>query len=344
MPSTDFKDYYNVLGINKTASADEIKKAFRKLAVKYHPDRNPGDKTAEDKFKEISEAYEVLSDPEKRKKYDQFGQYWQQATPNGRTSSGGGTKVDFGSPNFNFDQYNTFDEFINELLERFNTSGGAAGNRTSSYAYGTPGAGVNDFSNFTDFASTRAQQQQLDREATIRLTFTEAFRGVQKRVSLGNETIDIKIPAGSKPGNRLRVRGKGQTSSYNGQRGDLYLIVELEPHPFFQFEGDNLVCEVPVTPDEAVLGVSIEVPTPDGAVTMKVPPGIRSGQSLRLRGKGWIEPKGDASSRRRTRTDQIVKILIDTPKDISPAERELYEKIRSLRTYEPRRSLENIHL
>ncbi|MBR8829717.1 MAG: Chaperone protein DnaJ [Chroococcopsis gigantea SAG 12.99] len=340
MPSTDFKDYYSVLGVNKTASADEIKKAFRKLAVKYHPDRNPGDKAAEEKFKEISEAYEVLSDQEKRQKYDRFGQYWQQAGQGGGwPRGGGGPRVDVSGANFDFDQYNTFDEFINELLGRFTTAPG--GSSRQSYPYGNPGAGTtgfNDFSNFSDFAGTRAQQpQQLDREATIRLSFGEAFRGVQKRVSLGNETIDIKIPAGTKPGNRLRVRGKGQTGSYNGLRGDLYLIVELEPHSFFEFDGDNLVCEVPITPDEAVLGVSIEVPTPDGLVMMKVPPGIRSGQSLRLRGKGWRDGKG-------ARTDQIVRILIDTPKDITPDERELYEKIRSLRTYEPRRDLPGIQL
>jgi curved DNA-binding protein len=134
------------------------------------------------------------------------------------------------------------------------------------------------------------------------------------------------------------VKGKGQFSPYyTSQRGDLYLTVEVTPHPFFQFEGDNLVCEVPISPDEAVLGAQVEVPTPDGSVTMNVPPGIRSGQSLRLRGKGWRNPKGD-------RTDQIVRIVITPPKDITPTEREYYEKLRSIRSFDPRSGLKSVRL
>ncbi|MEG3439937.1 DnaJ C-terminal domain-containing protein [Pannus brasiliensis CCIBt3594] len=340
MPSTDYKDYYAVLGVSKTASGEEIKKAFRKLAVKYHPDRNPNDKAAEEKFKEISEAYEVLSDPDKRQKYDQFGQYWRQTGQSGWPGGAGNVGVDFGGAGFDFSQYNTFEDFINELLGRF---GGPSGNTSRSYSYrssSSSGTGFNDFSNFNDFATSRSGQtagRSSDREAKIQLTFSEALRGVQKRVSVAGETIDIKIPAGSKAGNRLRVRGKGQADPYTGARGDLYLIVELQPHPFFSFEGDNLVCEVPVTPDEAVLGASIEVPTPDGPVTVKIPAGIRSGQSLRLRGKGWIEREGK-------RGDQLVKIVIDTPKDLASVERELYEKIRANRTTDPRRALAGIKL
>jgi curved DNA-binding protein len=165
----------------------------------------------------------------------------------------------------------------------------------------------------------------------------EAFRGVQKRLNLGNEIIDVRIPAGAKTGSKVRIKGKGSASPYNQQRGDLYLNIELEPHSFFQFEEDNLVCEVPITPDEAVLGASIEVPTPDGQVTVKVPPGIRSGQTLRLRGKGWVHPKDG-------RGDQLVKIVIDTPQSLTQAEREYYEKIRDIRTSNPRSHLERISL
>ncbi len=324
----DYKDYYATLGVNKNASADEIKKAFRKLAVKYHPDRNPNNKQAEERFKEISEAYEVLSDTEKRQKYDQFGQYWQQAGQGGWPS--GGTNVDMSG--FDFSQYGNFDEFINELLGRFATTGGP---RTGSYGYRTStGAGPG----YADFNSGFGSQAPApNKEATINLTFSEAFRGVQKRLNLGNEIIDVRIPPGAKNGSRIRIRGKGVSSPYSPNRGDLYLNVELTPHTFFQFEDDNLVCEVPITPDEAVLGTTIDVPTPDGIVTVKVPPGIRSGQSLRLRGKGWISPKDG-------RGDQFVKVVIDTPQNLSDREKDYYEKIRASRTYNPRSHLQKISL
>ncbi|MBP5973295.1 DnaJ domain-containing protein [Brasilonema sp. CT11] len=332
MAATDFKDYYATLGVSKTASPEEIKQAFRKLARKYHPDVNPGNKQAEAKFKEVNEAYEVLSDTDKRKKYDQFGQYWKQAADG--FPSGAGAGVDMGG--FDFSQYGSFDEFINELLGRFG-GGSPRGGRQSYYrtSTGAPSGfgGFNDF-NFQDVGTTGATQ---DSEAAIALTFSEAFHGVQKQLNLGNEVIDVRIPAGAKPGNRLRVRGKGPVSPFNQQRGDLYLKVELQPHSFFQFDGDNLVCEIPITPDEAVLGASVEVPTPDGSVNVKLPVGVRSGQSLRLRGKGWPQPRAG-------RSDQLVKIAIVPPKDISQQEREYYEKIRSIRTFNPREHLPHIRL
>jgi curved DNA-binding protein len=337
MAATDFKDYYAILGVSKSASADEIKKTFRRLARKYHPDMNPGDKQAEARFKEVSEAYEVLSDPEKRQKYDQFGQYWKEAGQ-GWPSGGGGVGVDVGG--FDFSQYGSFDEFIGELLGRFNTGAAGSTGRTYTYRTGTSGySGFNDFGGFKDYSGSdnRAAGTSADREATITLSWSDAFHGVQKRLNLGNEVIDVRIPPGAKPGSRIRIRGKGQVSALNQQRGDLYLNVELNPHSFFQFDGDNLVCEVPVTPDEAVLGASIEVPTPDGTVSVNVPAGIRSGQSLRLRGKGWPRPKGG-------RSDQLVKIIIATPKDLTPVEREYYEKIRSSRSFNPRIHLPQVHL
>lgn len=337
MAATDFKDYYAILGVSKTASADEIKKTFRRLARKYHPDMNPGDKQAEARFKEVSEAYEVLSDPEKRQKYDQFGQYWKEAGQ-GWPSGGGGVGVDVGG--FDFSQYGSFDEFIGELLGRFNTGAAGSTGRTYTYRTGTSGfSGFNDFGGFKDYSGSdnRAAGASADREATITLSWSDAFHGVQKRLNLGNEVIDVRIPPGAKSGSRIRVRGKGQVSALNQQRGDLYLNVELNPHSFFQFDGDNLVCEVPVTPDEAVLGASIEVPTPDGTVSVNVPAGIRSGQSLRLRGKGWPRPKGG-------RSDQLVKIVIATPKDLTQVEREYYEKIRSSRSFNPRSHLPQVHL
>ncbi|MBP0019143.1 MAG: DnaJ domain-containing protein [Cyanobacteria bacterium SBLK] len=334
MASTDFKDYYAILGVSKTSSAEEIKKSFRKLALKYHPDRNPGDKKAEARFKEISEAYEVLSDSDKRKKYDQFGQYWRQV---GSTPSGGGfnrTSTDFGG--FDFGQYGSFEEFINDLLGGL---GGGSSTRTRTYRTTTTARQQNTYRPSSSGFRTGFSEQPTpsDKEASIRLTFSEAFRGVQKRLNLAGETIDVRIPPGAKPGSRVRVKGKGQFDSFLQRRGDLYLNVELEPHSFFQFDGDNLTCELPIAPDEAVLGASIEVPTPDGAVTMKVPAGIRSGQTLRLRGKGWIAAKSG-------RTDQMVKIIVATPQNPSSLEREYYEKIRNVRTQNPRSHLKNMKL
>ncbi|MCA1993961.1 MAG: DnaJ domain-containing protein, partial [Coleofasciculus sp. S288] len=200
MPATDFKDYYTILGVSKTASADDIKKSFRRLARKYHPDMNPGDKQAEARFKEVSEAYEVLSDPEKRRKYDQFGQYWKQAGQ-GWPPGGGGYNVDVGG--FDFSQYGSFDEFINELLGRFSTGAGASPSspggprRTYTYRTSTGGAtGFNDFGGFGGVGNasgfdTSTAGVSGDREASITLSLSEAFHGVQKRLNLGNEVIDV---------------------------------------------------------------------------------------------------------------------------------------------------------
>ncbi|WP_293352895.1 MULTISPECIES: J domain-containing protein [unclassified Microcoleus] len=338
MAATDFKDYYAILGLNKTASSDEIKKTFRKLARKYHPDMNPGNKEAEARFKEVNEAYEVLSDPEKRKKYDQYGQYWKQAaaTPSGWPGSGA-TNVDFGGVDFS--QYGSFDEFINALLGRAASSGGSSSSRSSKWNYSsqrTSTGGATGFGGFEDFAGydNRSAGGTRDTEVTISLTLGEAFRGTSKRVATG----EVSIPAGVKTGSKIRVKGKGQIDPYTKQQGDLYLKLEVLPHPFFQFEGDNLVCEVPITPDEAVLGASIEVLAPEGMITVKFPAGMRSGQSLRLRGKGWPKPKKDE------RTDLLVKIAIVPPKELSAVERECYEKIKADRTFNPRSTLNQMAL
>lgn len=320
MAATDFKDYYEILGISRSADAEEIKKSFRRLARKYHPDLNPKDKTAETHFKEINEAYEVLSDPEKRQKYDQFGQYWKQVGQGGSAAPGRGVEE------FGFGDFTSFEEFISELLGR--SSGGAypyaAGKRPSGYGGFTPGQGN------TNTAAA------LDRETTLSLSLTEAFHGVQKRLNLGGETIEVRIPAGVKSGSRIRLKGKGQMHPYQQQRGDLYLVVDLKSHEFFHLEEDNLLCEVPIAPDEAVLGATIEVPTPDGLVSVQIPPGVRSGQSLRLRGKGWPKKVG--------RGDQMVKVIIASPKSLTDAERKAYELVRSSRNYNPRAALQSVKL
>jgi len=328
--SAGFKDYYSVLGVTKSADADEIKKAFRQLARKHHPDVNPGDNAAEEKFKEINEAYEVLSDKDKRAKYDQYGQYWNKAgapSPSGGGYGRGASDFD----DVEFGKYGNFDEFINDLLGRMNNGGGAGGGR------GGDPFGGGGFRNPGNYGGASAGAN-LDIEAKITLTFSEAFNGVQKPLSVNNESITVKIPAGAKIGSKIRVRGKGNYSpQYTSQRGDLYLRIELAKHPFFQFDGDNLTCEVPIAPDEAVLGTQIEVPTPDGSVTVNVPAGVKSGQSLRLRGKGWKNTKGD-------RTDQFVKLTIVPPKDLSDIEKEAYETLKANRSSDPRSSLKSVKL
>ncbi len=309
MPTaTDFKDYYATLGVSKTASPEETKRAYRKLARKYHPDLNPGDKDAEAKFKDLNAANEVLSDPEKRQKYDQFGQHWNQPGYSEAPPPRNAAATDF-------DQYDNFDSFINDLLGR--SRRGASG--------GDQGGGF------------RSQAPAPDTEAAIALTFSEAFHGVQKRLQLDDETINVRIPAGATPGSRIRLKGKGRPSPFSQQRGDLYLTIQLLPHSCFRFEDDDLICDIPLRPDEAVLGSQIKVPTPDGSVTMTVPKGVRSGQSLRLRGKGWTLPKGG-------RGDLLAKLQIVTPQDLSPIEQEYYEKIQASTSFNPRAQLEEIQL
>jgi curved DNA-binding protein len=308
MPTAkDFKDYYVILGIDKTANSAEIKRAYRKLARKYHPDLNPEDKNAAAKFIDLNEANEVLSDDEKRHKYDQFGQNWDQPIPPEAPRS---SSRSTGSPE-DFAAYGGFDEFINELLGRQNRS--------------------------QPNAATTSGFPAADTEAAIALTFTEAFHGVQKRLQLDDETINVRIPAGATPGSRIRIKGKGRPSPFSQQRGDLYLTIEVLPHSFFRFEGDHLTCDVPIRPDEAVLGAQINVPTPDGSVRMKVPAGVKSGQSLRLRGKGWTLPKGG-------RSDLFAKLQMVTPQDLSPIEQDCYEKIQANASFNPRAYLEEITL
>ncbi|NET10534.1 MAG: DnaJ domain-containing protein [Merismopedia sp. SIO2A8] len=339
MAATDFKDYYAVLGVSKSASADDIKRAYRKLARKYHPDLNSGDKVAESKFKDVNEAYEVLSDADKRKKYDQFGKYWKQAGSAGPNWPGGAGAAGVNFDNFDFGRYGSFDEFINELLGRMGNGGPPPhagqpgyGSRSRTHQAAPGNFGFGDYGRRGPTGSVGH-----DMESPLTLTFSEAFHGVQQNLNLGQEVIKVRIPPGAKSGSRIRVRGKGGMDPFTKQRGDLYLIVQLQSHHFFSFDGDHLTCELPITPDEAVLGGSIQVPTPDGTVSMNIPAGIRSGQTLRLRGKGWPTPKGG-------RGDQMVTISIEPPKNLSAMEREYYEKLRANRSYDPRSHLKNSRL
>jgi curved DNA-binding protein len=316
MAASGYRDYFKVLGVDRSADADAIKRAFRKLARQYHPDVNPGDATAEAKFKEVSEAYEVLSDPEKRRRYEQFGQYWNQVGGGGPGAGGAGFDVDFG-------RYGNFDDFINDLLGRFGGAGGA----------GFPG-GFGGGAGFSGGGFPRGAQQRqpinLDAEASVKVSFAEAFRGSERTLSVNDERVQVRIPAGVKNGSRLRLRGKGNSQPGTGRRGDLYLNLEVQPHPVWRLDGDQLRAELPVALDELTLGGSITVMTPDGEAEVAIPAGTAPGRSLRLKGKGWPLKAG--------RGDLLLTLSLQWPESWSDEERQLLEQLRQARGQDPRRN------
>ncbi len=318
MSVNGYRDYFKVLGVERSADPDAIKRAFRKLARQYHPDVNPGDENAEARFKEISEAYEVLSDPEKRRRYEQFGQYWNQM---GGPGGGGaaGFDVDFG-------RYGNFDEFINDLLGRF---GGGAGGFAGSpggfgFASGFPGGFPGGFGG----SGSRAAAPNLDAQATITLSFSEAFHGCERTLAVNEERVQVRIPPGVKNGSRLRLRGKGNLQPGTGRRGDLYLDIRLQPHPIWRLDGDQLRAELPLSLDELALGGEVTVATPEGEATVQVPAGMTLGRSLRLRGKGWPLRGG--------RGDLLLTPILSLPDELSGRERELLEQLRQARSADPR--------
>jgi curved DNA-binding protein len=306
MGANGYRDYFKVLGLERSADADAIKRAFRKLARQYHPDVNPGDAGAEAKFKEVSEAYEVLSDPEKRRRYEQFGQYWSQA---GGGSGMGGVDVDFG-------RYGNFDDFVNDLLGRF--GGTSPGGAPGGFGFGSgfpPGAG-------------RPTAVNLDAEATISLAFADAFRGSERTLAVNDERVQVRIPPGVKHGSRLRLKGKGNLQPGTGRRGDLFLNLQLQDHAVWKLDGDQLRAELPLSLDELALGGEVRVATPDGEATVQVPPGMTLGRSLRLKGKGWPLKDG--------RGDLLLTPVLKLPDQLSAEELSLLEQLRSARRVDPR--------
>ncbi len=321
MSANGYRDYFKVLGIERSADADAVKRSFRKLARQYHPDVNPGDATAEAKFKEISEAYEVLSDPDKRRRYEQFGQYWSQA--GGGAGGGPGFDVDFG-------RYGNFDDFINDLLGRFGGAQGSSGFGAGPGGFGFSGGFPGGFSSgFGGPATGRSGTLNLDAEATISLTFAEAFRGCERTLAVNEERVQVRIPAGVRSGSRLRLKGKGNLQPGTGRRGDLYLNLQLQDHPIWRLDGDQLRADLPLSLDELALGGEVRVATPDGEATVQVPPGVALGRSLRLKGKGWPVKDG--------RGDLLLSLTLKLPENFSDTERQLLEKLREVRSLDPRR-------
>lgn len=323
MGASGYRDYFKVLGLERGADADAVKRAFRKLAREYHPDVNPNNKEAEAKFKEISEAYEVLSDPDKRRRYEQFGQYWNQSG-----GGSGGADVDFG-------RYGNFDDFINDLLGRFGGGGGPAsggfGGAPGGFGFssGFPGGGFpGGFPGGAAGAGAGRAPLNLDAEASINLSFADAFRGCERTLAVNEERVQVRIPPGVKTGSRLRLKGKGNLQPGTGRRGDLYLNLKLLDHPVWSLDGDLLRAELPLSLDELALGGEVRVATPDGEATVQVPAGMEPGRSLRLKGKGWPIKDG--------RGDLLLSLSLRLPPSFSEAERQLLEQLRAERRVDPR--------
>lgn len=314
----DYKDYYKILGVGKSASEAEIKSAYRKLAKLHHPDKNPGDKKAEEKFKEINEAYEVLGDPSKRAKYDELGTSYAHYQQFGgqpdwesfwRSQGGrGGARV----------------EYEGDLSDLFGGSGGDFSDFFN-VIFGTMGRGT---------AQTRTRRTRVtemsgqNQEQAVEITLEEALHGATRKLQKGSRTLEVKIPAGARNGTKVRIAGEG-SPGVGGRPGDVYLVVKLAPHPKFKLreEGPDLQTDLPLDLYTAVLGGEARVPTLDGNdVMLTIPPESSSGQMMRLRGKGLLRKPKDTE-----RGDLFVRLLVQTPKNLSDEEKELFKKLAKLR-------------
>ena len=311
----EYKDYYRILGVPRTASTKDIKRAYRKLARQYHPDVNPGDKAAEEKFKEINEAYEVLSDPEKRKKYDALGadwQRWQQA--GGRSqdfdwsqwaAGPGGQRVyvHYGSPEDLedlFGEQSPFSDFFTSIF------GGGVSSRT---------------------ARRPVPRRGRDVEHPITITLEEAYHGTRRLLQIGDRRIEAKIPPGVRTGSRVRLAGQGEPGRNGGAAGDLYLVIQVTPHPTFEREGDDLYVEIPVDIYTAVLGGEVRVPTLDGAVMLKIPPQTQAGKTFRLSGKGMPRLNDP-----RSHGDLYARVKLVLPDKMSDKEIRMFHDLAHIRS------------
>jgi len=303
----EYKDYYKTLGVPKKASAKEIKAAYRKLARKYHPDVNPGDKQAEARFKEVNEAHEVLGDPEKRKRYDELGANWNafnRGGPGGGAGAwpGGGVRIDF--EDLGGMGGGGFSEFFRTFF------GGGGGFRTGG---------------FEGFGE-EVLQGRADAEGEVTLTLDEVLRGTSREVAVevgkGQRRVEVKIPPGIREGSRVRVAGEGGSGA-RGRRGDLYLRIRVAPDSRFERRGDDLATVVRVPLTTAVLGGETEVPTLDGPVGIRIPAGTPVGRVFRLRGHGL--PRLGAKG---SRGDLLATLAVDLPGALSEKQKDLFEQLR----------------
>jgi len=326
----DYKDYYGTLGVAKNSSKDELQKAFRKLARQYHPDVNKSPE-AEKKFKEINEAYEVLKDPGKRKKYDRFGSAWKQAQRTGAPPQGfedifsGFTNAEAGQGGFNFGGQG-FSSFF-EMLFGTDPRSARTGGRTAWNNWRPPTGGQ-----WTTEAGA-------DHDATISIQLEDAARGGQRELTLTHPTtgkprkVRINLPKGITPGRKIRLAGQGGDGVGGGPRGDLYLTVELQPHSQFRLEGKDLYAKLPITPWEAALGSTASVPTLDGPVRLRIPPGSSTGRKIRLSGKGFPTSQGGHGN-------LFAEIQIVVPETVSDEEKQLFEQLADTSQFDPRNESE----
>ncbi len=300
------KDFYSTLGVSRSADADEIKKSYRKLAMKFHPDKNPGDKKSEDKFKEITEAYEVLGDTKKRELYDQFG-FAGANQGFGGGAGGPGPGAGFGG------SYSGGQEGFNDLFgDIFGDIFGAGGGR--------PGTG-----------GPRAQRRQrgADLRYTLNIAMEEAALGAERTIAFvrsrnnreENAKLSVKIPAGVAQGQRLKLANEGDGSQMGGPSGDLYVIINIQEHSLFKREEDDVLLDLPIAYTEAILGIMAEVPTLTNKISLKIPPGTHSGQVFRIKGKGFPKMGGFGTG------DMLVRVIVDIPMNVSGRQKELVEEL-----------------
>lgn len=303
------KDFYSILGISRSASPEEIKKAYRKLAVQFHPDKNQGEKKAEEKFKEISEAYDVLSDPKKREMYDQFGHAGSQGFGGGGPFGGGPGGFSGGFGGAGGQSHPGGDPFQDIFGDVFGDIFGAG--------RGPRGGG------------RRQQAKGTDLRYTLNISFEDSALGCERVISFVRQRdgaedaakLSVNVPAGVKEGQRLKLAGEGDSGSSGGAPGDLYVIINVQDHPLFKRSENDVALDLPIIYTDAILGTNIEVPTLTGKAMIRIPPGTHSGQTFRLKGKGFPKLGGFGSG------DMLVRVLVDTPHHLSPRARELIEEL-----------------
>ncbi len=296
----DYKDYYKILGVPKNASESDIKRAYRKLAREHHPDRRPGDKKAEERFKDVNEAHEVLGDPDKRRKYDQLGaqyQQWQRmgGDPRGFNWGQGNVRVD------NLDDLfgGSFSDFFTSIFGGETSRGRRAG----------------------------ARMRGQDVEQNVEVSLEEAFHGARLTFNKNDKSLEVKIPAGVKTGSRVRVAGEGGSGIGGAPNGDLYVVVNVRPHDRFRREDDDLHLELPIDLYTAVLGGEAQVPTLAGVLSLKIPPETQDGRTFKLRGQGMPHLRDP-----KTRGDLLAKVHIRIPQNLTPEEKKLFAELARQRS------------
>ena len=304
MALDDFKDYFKILGVSRNATDKEIKSAFRKLARKFHPDLHPHDERAESEFKEINEAYEILSDENKKKSYEQFLNYWFKNRD--------GKSRDFSRENNDqqFDEYLNFDDFLSDLIGRFSE------------------VSQDIYSNIS--SNKNAQSLNLDAEFNLQISFLEALNGTKKNLLVNDERIEVTIPQGIETGSKIRIKNKGNIQSGKGKRGDLLIEISVKSHPIWKVKGLDVYADLPLSLDEFALGANIMVVSPQGDTYLSIPSGSLPEQKLRLQGQGLhnLDTQGDL----------FFTLKLKLPENWSADELRLLEKLRSVRIDEPRSS------